>query len=45
MVDPVAAGLVASLPSPGGNATGAYQAPGDAAQKRFALVRAGDAAS
>lgn len=39
MVDPVAAGLVDSLDRPGGNATGAYQAPGDAAQKRFALVR------
>jgi putative ABC transport system substrate-binding protein len=39
MFDPVAAGLVASLKKPGGNATGAYQAQGDAAQKRFELVR------
>jgi putative tryptophan/tyrosine transport system substrate-binding protein len=39
MFDPVAAGLVASLKKPGGNATGAFQAQGDAAQKRFALVR------
>ena len=39
MVDPVAAKLVASLAKPGRNATGAYQAPDDAAAKRFALVR------
>lgn len=39
MADPVAAGLVASLAKPGRNATGAYQPQGDAAQKRFALVR------
>lgn len=39
MSDPVAAGLVASLAKPGRNATGAYQAQGDAAKKRFALVR------
>jgi len=39
MTDPVAAGLVASLAKPGRNATGAYQAQGDAAHKRFALVR------
>ena len=37
--DPVAAGLVVSLARPGGNATGAYQAPGDAVQKRLELVR------
>jgi putative ABC transport system substrate-binding protein len=39
MTDPVAAKLVASLARPGGNATGAYQMPGDASKKRFALVR------
>jgi len=39
MLDPVAAGLVASLHKPGGNATGAYQTQGDAAQKRFALLK------
>ena len=38
MADPVAAGLVASLAKPGRNATGAYQAQGDAARKRFAFV-------
>ena len=37
--DPVAIRLVASLARPGGNATGAYQVPGDASKKRFALVR------
>jgi putative ABC transport system substrate-binding protein len=37
--DPVAAGLVASLARPGGNATGTYQAAGDASAKRFKLVR------
>lgn len=37
--DPVAAGVVASLAKPGRNATGAYQAPGAAVQKRFELVR------
>ena len=39
MSDPVAAKLVASLARPGGNATGAYQVPGDASKKRFAFVR------
>ncbi len=39
MADPVKGGLVASLDKPGRNATGAYQVPGDAAEKRFALVR------
>lgn len=39
MSDPVAAKLVTSLARPGGNATGAYQMPGDASKKRFALVR------
>jgi len=39
MTDPVAGGLVASLAKPGRNATGAYPVPGDAAAKRFALVR------
>ena len=37
--DPVAAGLVASLASPGGNATGTYLVPGDASAHRFALLR------
>ncbi len=37
--DPVAAGLVASLAKPGRNATGAYLVAGDAAARRFALVR------
>lgn len=39
MTDPVAGKLVASLAKPGGNATGAYQMPGDASKKRFAFVR------
>jgi putative ABC transport system substrate-binding protein len=39
MSDPVAAGLVASLHKPGRNATGSYQVQGDAARKRFGLVR------
>jgi putative ABC transport system substrate-binding protein len=39
MTDPVAAGLVATLARPGRNATGAFQAQGDAAHRRFALVR------
>ncbi|HTP62113.1 MAG TPA: ABC transporter substrate-binding protein [Burkholderiales bacterium] len=39
MNDPVAGGLVASLAKPGRNATGSFQMPGDAAPKRFALVR------
>ena len=39
MADPVKGGLVASLAKPGRNATGVYQVPGDAAVKRFALVR------
>jgi len=39
VADPVAAGIVASLANPGGNATGAYLAAGDAAPRRFALVR------
>ena len=39
MADPVAAGLVASLAKPGRNATGVYQVAGDAAAKRFQLVR------
>jgi putative ABC transport system substrate-binding protein len=39
MADPVAAGLVASLANPGRNATGVYQVAGDAAAKRFQLVR------
>ena len=39
MADPVAAGLVASLAKPGRNATGVVQVPGDAASKRFELVR------
>jgi len=37
--DPVAAGLVASFAKPGGNATGVFQVAGDAAAKRFELVR------
>jgi ABC-type uncharacterized transport system substrate-binding protein len=37
--DPVAGGLVASLAKPGGNATGVYHVPGDAAAKRYALAR------
>ncbi len=39
MTDPVAAGLVASLAKPGRNATGVYQAQGDAAHRRFVLLR------
>jgi putative ABC transport system substrate-binding protein len=39
MTDPVATRLVASLAKPGGNATGVYQVPGDAAARRFTLVR------
>jgi putative ABC transport system substrate-binding protein len=37
--DPVSIGLVASLKRPGGNATGAFQAPGDVVLRRFELVR------
>jgi len=39
MADPVAGGLVKSLERPGGNATGAYQRPADAAARRMALVK------
>jgi len=39
VTDPVAVGLVASLKKPGGNATGAFQAPGNVVQRRFELVR------
>jgi len=39
VTDPVAVGLVASLKRPGGNATGAFQAPGNVVQRRFELVR------
>lgn len=39
MADPVAAGLVATLEKPGRNATGAFQVPGDASGKRFALIK------
>jgi putative ABC transport system substrate-binding protein len=39
MADPVAAGLVESLKKPGRNATGSYQVPGDAADRRFAFVK------
>ena len=39
MADPVAGGLVATLAKPGRNATGAYQVQGDAAVKRFALLK------
>lgn len=38
-VDPVAAGLVASLANPGRNATGTFLVPGDASGRRFALLR------
>jgi putative ABC transport system substrate-binding protein len=38
-VDPVGAGLVATLAKPGGNATGILQVMGDAAATRFKLVR------
>jgi putative ABC transport system substrate-binding protein len=37
--DPVAAGLVASLVRPGGNATGAFQSLPGAVQMRFELIR------
>lgn len=37
--DPVAAGLVSTLRSPGRNATGAYQAAGDGLQRRMQLLR------
>jgi len=37
--DPVAGGLVASLAKPGGNATGIYHVPTEAASKRYAMVR------
>jgi putative ABC transport system substrate-binding protein len=37
--DPVAGGLVDSLPRPGRNATGVYQPPGDVVLKRFQLAR------
>jgi putative ABC transport system substrate-binding protein len=37
--DPVSAGLVDSFAKPGRNATGTYQAPGDADLRRFQLVR------
>ena len=37
--DPVATGLVVSLAKPGRNATGTYRAAGEAASKRFQLVR------
>jgi putative tryptophan/tyrosine transport system substrate-binding protein len=39
MTDPVKGGLVATLAKPGRNATGSYQVQGDAAARRFALVR------
>ena len=38
MTDPVAAGLVASLAKPGRNATGVYQAQGDAVHRRIVLL-------
>lgn len=37
--DPVASGLVSSLRSPQGNATGAYQAAGDGLRRRLQLLR------
>ncbi len=39
VTDPVAIGLVNSLKRPGGNATGAFQAPGNVVQRRFELLR------
>jgi len=39
VTDPVAVGLVSSLKRPGGNATGAFQAPGNVVQRRFELMR------
>ena len=36
--DPITSGLVQSLSRPGGNATGAYQMPGDMVSKRYELV-------
>lgn len=39
MADPVAAGLVVSLAKPGRNASGAFQVPGDASGRRFALIK------
>jgi putative ABC transport system substrate-binding protein len=39
MRDPAASGLVRSLARPGSNATGVYQRPGDAAARRYALVK------
>jgi putative ABC transport system substrate-binding protein len=39
MADPVKGGLVESLKKPGRNATGSYQVPGDAADRRFAFLK------
>jgi len=39
MGDPETSGLVRSLAKPGSNATGVYQRPGDAAARRYALVK------